>query len=412
MHDGRLLDAASVRHKGHLLQSLADFGGLAEGAGILAAVMADHCTVKLLLGTAASTPLEVANAVRPMGHSLQGRQLGDAGALLLADRLPVSKAGAGLHHQERLALQRIVQVVHHRRVQGSLLDGLGGLVPGGVVVPAGHVDLLGKVKVVDVVEAIHHVDGELRLGGQFPHAIALPLVKIDALVADEPLPVQSQTLHGVLSMGRRAFDLAPFGVVVAPKGGIPGFVQRVQAAVTLLQPGAESVLAQLAAALAAKLVADVPQDHGRVITEALGQFAVDDGHFFAVDRRSVAVVLAAVVQFAHAVAAHTAHLGVLLGQPGRACGAGRGQNGGDTVGVQVVDDVRQPIQVKLALLRLDGGPGEHAQRNYVDMCFFHQFHIFGQNIRAVQPLFRVIISAMEKFIERHSFSSALRLHKK
>lgn len=82
------------------------------------------------------------------------------------------------------------------------------------------------------------------------------------------------------------------------------------------------------------------------------------------------------------------------------------------MGVQVVYDVRQPIQVKLALLRLDGGPGEHAQRNYVDMCFFHQFHIFGQNIRAVQPLFRVIISAMEKFIERHSFSSALRLHKK
>ena len=270
--------------------------------------------------------------------------------------------------------------------------------PGGVVVPAGDVDLLGKVKVVDIVEAVHHVDGKFRLGGQLAHTVALPLIKINALVADEALPIQRQALHCVFALGGRAFDLAPIGVVVAPERCIPCLVQCVKAAVTLLQPGAECVLAELAVTLAAELVADMPQDHGRVIAETLSQLAVDDCHFFTVDRRSVAMILAAVVQFAHAVAAHTAHLGVFLGQPGRSCGAGRCQNGRDAVCVQVVDDIGQPVQVELALLRLERGPGEHAQRNHVDVCFFHQFHIFGKDIRAVQPLLGVIISAVEKFV--------------
>ena len=94
MHDGHLFHAAGVRHKGQLFQCFPHFGGLAERPCILTPIMADHRTVQLFLSTTAGAPLEVAHTVRAMCHRLQRRKLGNAGALLLADRLPVGKAGA------------------------------------------------------------------------------------------------------------------------------------------------------------------------------------------------------------------------------------------------------------------------------------------------------------------------------
>ena len=350
--DQRLFFALYRCNFGKTFQLFPHLHGFGKGAGILPPVMPDHRAVKFFLCAAAGAPLEIQHAVRAVRHRLQGCQLGNTGLFLLGDRLPVGKTGAGFHQQERLALHGVKQVVHHGGVQRRFLHGFGGLVPCRVVVPAGDIDLLCHLKVVDAVKAVHHIHGEFCIGRHFFDGIPFKFQKINVPVTDKALPVQRQRLHSVFALRGGAFDLLPRGVVVAPEAGVPCLVQRLQTAVARLQPTAELRLAQLAVAVPAHFVGDMPQDDCRVTAEALRQLLVDTAHFIPIQRRGIAVILPPVVQLAHTVSAHTAHLGVLVCQPCRACRAGGCQNRADPVGVQVVDDVRQPVQRVHTLLRL------------------------------------------------------------
>ena len=399
--DGRLFGPLGASSQGDRLQSGAHLHRLPVGAAVGAAVMADHRTVEFFLGAPACPPLEITDAVGAVGHRLQGRQHGDARFFLFAHRLPVGAAGGGLHQQKGLPFQGIEQVVHHRRVKGGLLHRLGGLVPGGVTVPADHIQLPAQLKVVDVVEAVHQVGGELCLRGQLPHAVPLKLEKVDVPAADKTLPAQGQALDGVLPLGRGAFDLVPAGIIVAPEAGVPGFVQGFQGAVAAPEPLAERLLAELAVAFAPHLVGDMPQDDCRVRPEAGGQLPVDGAHLFPVEGRGIAVVLPPAVQLAGPVGPHPAHFGVLVSHPGRAGRAGGGQDGGNAAGIQPVDDVGQPVQVIDAFLRLQKGPGKHPQGHGIDMRLLHQLDILLQDVRPVQPLFRVIVPAIKKFALLH-----------
>ena len=246
--------------------------------------------------------------------------------------------------------------MHHGGVQRRFLYRFTGLVPGRVVVPAGDINLLCHLKIVDAVKPIHHIGGKFGIGGNFLDGIPLKFQKVDMSITDEALPVQRQCLHSVFALRGGAFDLLPRGVVVAPETGIPRLVQRLQATVARLQPTAELRLAQLAVAVPAHLVGDMPQDDCRVTAEALRQLLVDTAHFIPIQRRGIAVILTPVVQLPHAVSPHTAHLRVLVCQPCGACSTGGRQNRADPVGVKVVDDVRQPVQLEHALLRLQHRP--------------------------------------------------------
>ena len=392
--DGRLPGAPGAGCAGQLFQRRAHLRRLPEGPRIAAAVMPDDRPVELFLGAAAGTPLEIADAVRPVGHRLQGRQHGHARLFLLGHRLPVGKAGAGFHEQKGLALERIEQVVHHGGVQRGLLHRFAGLVPGGVVVPADQVQLFGQVMVVDIVEAVHQVGGKLCFRQDAADHVPLKSEKVNVPVADEPLPVKRQPLHRVLALGGGAFDLVPIGIIMAPEPGVPGFVQGFQAAVAGLQPAAEFRLAERAVAVAAHLVGDVPEDHRRVAAKAAGQLLVDGAHLLPEQGRGVAVVLAAAEQFPGAVGPHPAHIGVSLRHPGRARRAGGGQNGRDAVGIQGVDDRFQPVEVVFPFPRLHHRPGKHPQRHHVHMGLFHHRDVLFQDIRPVQPLFRVVIPAV------------------
>ena len=369
--------------------------GFGKGAGILPPVMPDSRAVELFLCAAAGAPLEIQHTVRAVRHRLQGCQLGYAGLFLLGDRLPVGKAGAGFHQQEGFAFHGVKQVVHHGGVQRRFLHGFGGLVPCRVVVPAGDIDFLCHFKVIDAVKAVHHIGGEFGTGCQFFDGIPFKFQKINVSVTDKALPIQRQCLHSVFALRGGAFDLLPCGVIVAPETGVPRLVQRLQAAVARLQPTAELRLAQLAVAVPAHLVGDMPQDDCRVVAEALRQLLVDTPHFIPIQRRGIAVILPPVVQLAYTVSAHTAHLGVLVRQPRRACCAGGCQNRADPVGVQVVDDVRQPVQRVHTLLRLQCRPRKHAQRHRVDTGLFHQLDILRQYVRSVQPLLGVVVPAVK-----------------
>ena len=215
------------------------------------------------------------------------------------------------------------------------------------------------------------------------------------LVADEAFPVQCKPLHGVFSLRGGAFDLRPFGVIVAPEPGVPRLVDRFQRAVPCLEPAAERGLTQFTVAVTAHFVGDMPEQNSRVTAELLRQLLVDDAYFFAVERRGIAVVLAPVVQLPDAVCPDTAHLGVLVRHPCGTRRTGGGQNGGNAIVIQVVDDIGQPVQLVHALLRFQRRPREHPQRHRVDAGLFHQRNILCQNVRPVEPLFRVIVPAME-----------------
>ena len=148
-----------------------------EGTGILPPIMADDCTMELFFSAAAGPPLEIKHAVRTMCNRLQSRKLRNAGALLFGDRLPVGKAGAGFHQQEGPALHGVIQVVHQGRIQRCFFHCFAGLVPCGVVVPAGNIDLLCHLEIVDAVKPIHHIDGKFGIGGHFLDGIPLKFQK-------------------------------------------------------------------------------------------------------------------------------------------------------------------------------------------------------------------------------------------
>ena len=327
-----------------------------EGTGILPPIMADDCTMELFFSAAAGSPLEVKHTVRTMCNRLQSRKFRNAGALLFGDRLPVGKAGAGFHQQEGPALHGVIQVVHQGRIQRGFFHCFAGLVPCGIVIPAGNVDLLGHFEIVDAVKPVHHVDRELGVWRKLFYGISLKFQKINVPVTDKALPVQCQTLHGIFPLRGRAFDLFPSGIVVTPEPGVPRLVQGIQRAIPFLEPAAERGLTQLAMAVAAHLVGDMPEQDSRVIAEPLCQLLVDDADFFPVNRRCIAVILPPVVQLPNPVCPNTAYLGVLVRHPCRARRTGRCKDRIDSIGIQVMDDVCQPIQLKYPLLRFQCGP--------------------------------------------------------
>ena len=191
--------------------------------------------------------------------------------------------------------------MHQGRIQRRFFHGLGGLVPCGIVVPAGNVDLLGHFEIVDPIEPVHHIHREFCIRCKFFHGIALKFQKINMLIADKPLPVQCQTLHGIFPLRGGTFDLCPIGVIVAPESGVPRFVQGLQRVVPCLKPAAERSLTQLAMAVAAHLVGDMPEQDSRVAAEPLRQLLVDDTYFFSVNRRCIAVILPPVVQLTETI---------------------------------------------------------------------------------------------------------------
>ena len=73
---------------------------------------------------------------------------------------------------------------------------------------------------------------------------------------------------------------------------------------------------------------------------------------------------------------HAHGLGVFLVEPCRTRAAGRSQNGIDTVFIQGIDALIQPVKVILAFFRLQHGPGEDTHGDAVDMRLLHELHIF------------------------------------
>ena len=284
--------------------------------------------------------------------------------------------------------------MHEASIQRGISDGFSRLVPGGIRVPCGEIDFFRHLKIVDAVIEIHHVRADLGVRRDFADAVALPLHEVDRLIGDKALPVELQAVHRGFAVRRGAFDIAEIRIIVAPELGVPRLVQRINCAVFFLKPIAEGLLTQLAVALAAVLVGQMPHDHARMAAEAAGKLLVHLLDLLAVNGRGIAVVVALAEKLTGTVCIHAAHLGIFACHPCRARAGGRSQVDGNARGIQPVDGVRHPVKVIHALFGFKGCPCKNAQRHDIDVRFFHQFDILRKDIRMVEPLVGVIVRAV------------------
>ena len=192
----------------------------------------------------------------------------------------------------------------------------------------------------------------------------------------------------------RRQDLSPVGVVLAPEGGAPCLVQRLDVAVALLQPDPERGRADVAVAprhVAAELVPDVPQRERRVPGVALGEPLHQREGVLPVHRRARAVGLPAAGPQSGAVGRHRQRLRVAVGQPGRGRGGRGGQVDGDATLVQQVENLVQPTELEATGFGFEQRPGEHPDGGHGDAGRPHQPDVLGPD--GFRPLLRVVVAA-------------------
>ena len=204
-----------------------------------------------------------------------------------------------------------------------------------------------------------------------------------------------QRLAGVADGGggARRVDLVQAGVVLAPEGGAPGLVDRLDGAVGAGQPAAEVCGAGVAVAGRdgdAVLVVDVPHRQRRVVAVALGEAGGDARGGGAVGGAAVADGAARAELLAHALRRHRQRLGVCPVEPGGWCHGGRAEVDADAVGVQQVEHPVEPAEVVLPLGGFQQGPGEDPHAHHRDAGLPHQPDVLLPDV--FRPLFGVVVA--------------------
>lgn len=89
---------------------------------------------------------------------------------------------------------------------------------------------------------------------------------------------------------------------------------------------------------------------------------------------------------------HTQYFRVLIRKPFRSCTGRCGQNCRNSLCVKWINHFFEPV--KLIISSYPASPREHSYRYRIDLCLFKILNVLFQYIRAVQPLLRVVVSAM------------------
>ena len=132
-----------------------------------------------------------------------------------------------------------------------------------------------------------------------------------------------------------------------------------------------------------------------MIGKALCQLFVDFARFFAVNRRGVAVIVPVALKLSDARSIDAADLRIFLCHPCRLCARGRRKHRIDAVCVELVDDICQPVELIVALSRLQRRPCKNTDRDAVDVRQLHLFDILRENIRPVEPLLGIVVAAVQ-----------------
>ena len=163
--------------------------------------------------------------------------------------------------------------------------------------------------------------------------------------------------------------------------------------------------------LSSIFIGNMPGDHTRMVFEFFRQFCIHNSCLFSVYRRCITVVMSFSIQISVTAGIYTKHLRILLCHPSWSCSGWGCKNCRNTIFIQTVNDLFHPFKMELSLYRFEYCPGKYTQGYFIDFRFFKIFDVFFQNLRAVKPLFRIVISTMEHFskiyFSCHKFFSCL-----
>ena len=155
--------------------------------------------------------------------------------------------------------------------------------------------------------------------------------------------------------------------------------------------------------MAADAVVDLPGEQRRVVAQILGDGADDLLGVGPVGLAVQAVGVARAGMERLALLVHRQDLGMLLGQPERRSGGGRGEDDPDSVGVHQVHRALHPGEVELPFLGFDEAPDELAHAHGVHAGRDHELHVlfpagftvlWGSSI-GIDPMLRMVVDAEE-----------------
>ena len=286
------------------------------------------------------------------------------------------------------------------------------LMPGRIIVPTYHIQIVFKFPVIQSQKIIHKIGGYRFFISCLPDGLNLKSQEIYRSVCDKPLPVQIQPVKIHFSYGGRALHLIKTLICMAPERCTPAIIQPADGSILFLQPLSEFLLAQRTVAFPTVLIGNMPKYHAWMASQMFYQLSINLLYLLPIDRGRITVVVAAAKQGSSPLAIHPQHLRIFISQP-LGPGTGRGsQNSRNSVFIKPVYHILQPLNLNVSFLRLQAGPRKHAKAYSIDPCLFKIFHILFQNIRSVQPLFRIIITTVQQSLSTkslihifHSYSS-------
>ena len=216
--------------------------------------------------------------------------------------------------------------------------------------------------------------------------------------------------RAVSSWGRTV-NLIKIVIPVTPECGCPCPVHLIYCLIFVFQPVFKGCLTQRAMTLSSIFIGNMPGDHTRMVFEFFRQFCIHNSCLFSVYRRCITVVMSFSIQISVTAGIYTKYLRILLCHPSWSCSGRGGKNCRNTIFIQTVNDLFHPFKMKFSLYRFEYCPGKYTQGYFIDFRFFKIFDVFFQNLRAVKPLFRIVISTVEHFskiyFSCHKFFSCL-----
>ena len=155
IENSRLRSHAGSNRLLDLLKSLANLCYFAENAGIISAIMIDHCTMELLRSSLALAKLEIQHAVRTMCYSLERCSQMHSRFFKFVDRFPVRCRRTGFHKKKWFLPDTAHQVMLHRRINGC--DIFFFFVPSRIVIPGDNIENIFEFLIIQAVIIIHQV---------------------------------------------------------------------------------------------------------------------------------------------------------------------------------------------------------------------------------------------------------------
>ena len=376
---------------GERVQRRAQLAHLAEQLRVLAGVR-NHGRMERFGTERGRAPLEEVDGVGAHGHMGQGVTHGLALALAGVKRLPLHRRGGVFHDVPRLAER---ERIHESVGAGQLVEVGFALVE--VVVVGYEVHFLGPGGVVHaaLVGGDHEVRGERLVGADFGDRVAFGFVEVEEHVVAEPFEVE--LLAGV---DHRVGAHEPWDEhfveavhLLAPEGGAPRLIERVDGAVLAAAPcaeGLERVVGVVLAVVPPVFVAHVPCGHIRVGAVPFGELAAQGQRVFLEHRAGRAPGLARAGVDRMAVLVTRKDLRVAFVQPQRRGRRRGGQVDHDAGIAEFVDDAVEPAEIPTILGGLDAIPAEDGEGHGVDAGLLHQADVVVPDV--LGPLVGIVVA--------------------